>query len=137
MATSESFIIFLIIPQTFKLAGKYNVRVTETAYPNVISSDKHGNYRCPEHVTVVEVSNTPANCTSDANCCKFKPGGGYCCLIPMTVLVDGSPAPNFKLSFHKKMNLNLDPQRAWFGMSNAREMRMGVSSQSFRYYNEL
>ena len=95
-----------VIPQTLA-AGTYTIRVTETAYPECIAVTNAVTIDAPEEVTVVEVSNTPANCTTDAIVVVQASGGtaGY----TYAVLVDGSPVPTLVGAFTEDETLNLDP----------------------------
>ncbi len=95
-----------VIPQTVS-AGSYTIRVTETAFPECIAVSNTVTVDAPETVMVVEVSNTPATCNSNAIVVVQASGGtpGY----TYAVLVDGSPAPTLAGDFTEDETLNLNP----------------------------
>ena len=103
-ATSDPY--NFVIPQTLA-RGSYSVRVTETAFPECTDDSNTVTIDSPEAILLTEVSNTPANCNSDAIVVVQANGGtpGY----TYAVLVDGSPAPTLATDFTEDETLNLNP----------------------------
>ena len=103
-ATSDPY--NFVVPQTLA-RGSYSVRVTETAFPECSDNSNTVNIDAPDAVLLTEVSNTPANCSTDALVIVQASGGtpGY----TYAVLTDGSPAPTLAGDFTEDETLNLNP----------------------------
>ncbi len=121
-ATSDPY--NFVIPQTLP-GGSYTVSVTETAFPQCSDISNTVTIDAPEAMTLVEVSNIPANCNDDAIVVVQASGGtpGY----TYAVLVDGSPAPTLPGDFTEDETLNLNPATSLLWDVYARDINGCIS----------